>query len=161
MGNSVGIDLGTTNSVAAFKFKDLEVITAEDNSPPDRKLTRSVVACRNNDLIVGEQGYNQLKVDPENVIISIKRLMGRGFGDEVVKTQLSRYGYKIIQPNQGTENSIAVQLGGKEYSPEEISAEILKKIVHNAQAYQEQIGQKGKITQAVITVPAYFNDKQR
>jgi molecular chaperone DnaK len=161
MGNSVGIDLGTTNSVAAFKFESVEVVTAEDNSPPERKLTRSVVASRNNDLIIGEQGYNQLKVDPENVIISIKRLMGRGFGDEVVKTQLSRYGYKIIQPRHGTENSIAVQLGGKEYSPEEISAEILKKVVQNAQTYQEQVGQTNRIRQAVITVPAYFNDKQR
>ncbi|QDZ40261.1 Hsp70 family protein [Euhalothece natronophila Z-M001] len=162
MGNFVGIDLGTTNSVAAFSFAKVEVVTADDNTPPDRCLTRSVVASKNNDLIVGEEAYYQLKADPENVIISIKRLMGRGFGDEVVQKQLSRYGYKIIQPSQGTENSIAVQLGEKEYFPEEISAKILAKVVNNAQLYQKEIHQNNdQIIRAVITVPAYFNDKQR
>jgi len=161
MGQFVGIDLGTTNSVAAFNFETVEVVTAEDNSPPDRKLTRSVVALKNNNLIVGEEAYYKLKDDPANVIISIKRLIGRGFGDEVVQKQLSRISYKITQPSQGTENSIAVWLGKKEYYPEEISAEILKKVINNAQTYLENLGQKDKIIQAVITVPAYFNDKQR
>lgn len=161
MGQFVGIDLGTTNSVAAFNFERVEVVTAEDNPPPDRCLTRSVVAFKNHQPIVGEEAYYQLKADPENVIISIKRLMGRGFGDEVVQKQLSRFGYKITKPSQGTENSLTIWLAGKEYYPEEISAEILKKVVKNAQTHQEQAGQKDKITQAVITVPAYFNDKQR
>ena len=161
MGQFVGIDLGTTNSVAAFNFEQVEVVTAEDNSPPDRKLTRSVVALRDQKTIVGEEAYYQLKAEPENVILSIKRLMGRGFGDEVVQKQLSRFGYKITKPSQGTENSIAVWLGKKEYYPEEISAEILKKVAKNAQIYQQEAGQKDKIIQAVITIPAYFNDKQR
>ncbi len=161
MGNIVGIDLGTTNSVAAFKFANVEVATADDNQTPDRKLTRSIVATTLNGIIVGETAYNQLKSDPENVIISIKRLIGRGFSDPVVKEKLDRLNYKITQSTKGTDDSLSVWLGGKEYEPEDISAEILKKVVKNAQAYQIKEGQKGTITHAVITVPAYFSDKQR
>ncbi|WP_373480027.1 Hsp70 family protein [Geminocystis sp.] len=157
MGNIVGIDLGTTNSVAAFKFAQTQVV----NDSKDGALVRSIVAFSGTNLIVGKEAYNQLKQDPENVIISIKRLMGRGFGDEVVQQQLKNFGYKITQSTQGTENSLSVWLGGKEYQPEDISAEILKQVVKNAQTYQEKMGQSGKITKAVITIPAYFNDKQR
>ncbi|WP_330202148.1 Hsp70 family protein [Cyanobacterium sp. Dongsha4] len=157
MGNIVGIDLGTTNSVAAFKFAEAQVV----NDPKHGTLVRSVVSLSNNSLIVGQEAYNQLLQDPENVIISIKRLMGRGFGDDVVQQQLKNFGYKITQSSEGTENSISVWLGSKEYQPEDISAEILKQVVKNAQAYQENMGQTGNITKAVITIPAYFNDKQR
>ena len=161
MGNIVGIDLGTTNSVAAFKFaQEVDVVEADDNQSPDRKLTRSVVTMQN-EIIVGETAYNQLKSDPENVIISIKRLIGRGFSDPVVQQQFARLNYKITQSTKGTENSLSVWLGGKEYEPDDISAEILKKVVKNAQAYQIKIGKNGTITHAVITVPAYFSDKQR
>ncbi|MBG1257798.1 Hsp70 family protein [Nostoc commune] len=162
MGKAIGIDLGTTNSVAAFKLAEVEVVTANDNTPPDRKLTRSVVAYEQNKFLVGEQAYNQLRANPENVVVSIKRLIGRGFGDPAVQKQKSEFGYKIAQPSQGTDNGIAVWLGGKEYQPEDISAEILKKVVQNAQAYRQGIGKTGEvIDQAVITIPAYFNDKQR
>ncbi|MGD1919353.1 MAG: Hsp70 family protein [Pleurocapsa sp.] len=161
MGKIIGIDLGTTNSVAAFKFASTEIVTSPENTPPDRKLTRSVLACKDDRIVVGNQAYFQLKDDAENVIVSIKRLIGRGFADSIVQKQLDRFAYKISQSTQGTENSICVWLGGKEYEPEDISAEILKKIVQNAQAYQEDRGQKETITQAVITIPAYFNDKQR
>ncbi|MGF1481373.1 MAG: Hsp70 family protein, partial [Cyanophyceae cyanobacterium] len=161
MGNTVGIDLGTTNSVGAFKLADVEVVTAPDNTPPERKLTRSVVAFAQNQLVVGEEAYRQLKAEPENVIVSIKRLIGRGFGDAVVQKHLSRFGYRVTQSTQGTENSMSVWLGGKEYTPEDISAEILKKVLQNAQNYQSQRGQRSAISEAVITVPAYFNDQQR
>jgi molecular chaperone DnaK len=162
MGKAIGIDLGTTNSVAAFKLAEVEVVTANDNTPPDRKLTRSLVAYEHGKFLVGDQAYNQLRADPENVIISIKRLIGRGFSDSSVQKQKSEFGYKITQPTQGTDNGIAVWLGGKEYQPEDISAEILKKVVQNAQAYRQGIGKTDEvIDQAVITVPAYFNDKQR
>ena len=124
-------------------------------------LTRSVIALENNCIVVGRDAYNKLKLDPENVIISIKRLIGRGFGDSVVQQQLDRFAYNISKSSKGTENSLAVWLGGKEYEPEDISAEILKKIVENAQIYQAQQGQREKINKAVITIPAYFNDKQR
>jgi molecular chaperone DnaK len=161
MGKAIGIDLGTTNSVGAFKLAEVEVVTANDNTPPDRKLTRSLVAYDQGKLLVGDSAYNQLRADPENVIVSIKRLMGRGFNDSAVKEQQSKVSYKMTEPSQGTGNSIAVWLGGKEYSPEEISAEILKKVVRNAQAYRQGIGKDEVIDQAVITVPAYFNDQQR
>ena len=161
MGNIVGIDLGTTNSVASFKFANTEIVTAPDNPAPDRTLTRSVIGLENDRIIVGNDAYQKLKADPENVIISIKRLIGRGFGDSVVQQQLDRFAYKISKSSKGTENSLSVWLNGKEYEPEDVSAEILKKIVQNAQTYQEQQGQREKITKAVITIPAYFNDKQR
>ncbi|MDZ8051653.1 MAG: Hsp70 family protein [Aulosira sp. ZfuVER01] len=162
MGKAIGIDLGTTNSVAAFKLAEVEVVIANDNTPPDRKLTRSLVAYEQGKFLVGDQAYNQLRADPENVIVSIKRLIGRGFSDSSVQKQKSEFGYKITQPSQGTDNGIAVWLGGKEYQPEDISAEILKKVVQNAQAYRQGIGKTDEvIDQAVITVPAYFNDKQR
>lgn len=75
MGNIVGIDLGTTNSVAAFKFANTEVVTAPDNPSPNHKLTRSVVALKDDEIIVGQEAYQKLKADPEKVIISIKRLI--------------------------------------------------------------------------------------
>ncbi len=162
MGKAIGIDLGTTNSVAAFKEVQAEIVTSEDNTPPDRKLTRSVVTYEQDKFLVGEKAYNQLRHDPENVIMSIKRLMGRGFGDLAVQKQKEEFSYKITQPTQGTDNSIAVWLGGKEYQPEDISAEILKKVVRNAQDYRKASGKSNEvINQAVITIPAYFNDKQR
>lgn len=162
MGKAIGIDLGTTNSVAAFKLAEVEVVTANDNTPPDRKLTRSVVTYDQGKFLVGDQAYNQLRANPENVVVSIKRLIGRGFGDPAVQKQKSEFGYKIAEPSQGTDNGIAVWLGGKEYQPEDISAEILKKVVQNAQAYRQGFGKTGEvIDQAVITIPAYFNDKQR
>nr|WP_082065428.1 Hsp70 family protein [Aliterella atlantica] len=162
MGKAIGIDLGTTNSVAAFKLERVEVVTADDNTPPDRKLTRSVVAHDQSNIVVGEKAYNNLLHDPENTIISIKRLMGRGFSDPAVQKQQSHYAYKIIKPESGTDNSLAVLLGGKEYQPEDISAEILKKVVQNAKCHLQKQGKAGEaIDQAVITIPAYFNDKQR
>ncbi|MDB9372011.1 Hsp70 family protein [Nodularia sphaerocarpa] len=162
MGKAIGIDLGTTNSVAAFKLAEVEVVTANDNTPPDRKLTRSVVAYEQGKFSVGDQAYNQLRADPENVVISIKRLMGRGFGDTAVQKQKLEIGYKIAQPSQGTDNSIAILLGNQEFQPEDISAEILKKVVQNTQVYRQGIGKTSEvIDQAVITIPAYFNDKQR
>ena len=162
MGKAIGIDLGTTNSVAAFKEAQVEVVTSEENTPPDRKLTRSVVAYEQDKFLVGENAYNQLRHDPENAIVSIKRLMGRGFNEKAVEEQTSEVIYRITPPTQGTENGIAVWLKGKEYQPEDISAEILKKVVHNAQAYRQASGKsKEVIDQVVITIPAYFNDKQR
>ncbi len=161
MGNIVGIDLGTTNSLAAFKMAEIEIVTAEDNAPPDRKLTRSVVALNKQQFVVGQQAYNQLRADPENVIFSIKRLMGRGFTDSEVQEQRSRFSYRITKPTHSTENSLSVWLGDQEYQPEDISAQILKKVVQNTQAFQSHLGQIGEISEAVITIPAYFNDKQR
>ncbi len=161
MGNIVGIDLGTSNSVAAFKLAELEVVTADDNTPPDRKLTRSIVTIKDGQLVAGEVAYRQLNAAPENTVVSIKRLIGRGFGDTVVQNQIQHLSYKITELSQGTENSLAVWLDGKEYEPEDISAAILRQVIDNAEAYQSKTGQNSRITGAVITIPAYFNDKQR
>jgi molecular chaperone DnaK len=149
MGNVVGIDLGTTNSVAALKWVNVEIVTNnEENTQPGGGLTRSVVGFSDGKLIVGDKALNH---NSENVIISIKRLMGRGFNDPIVQQHLSRFGYKITQSTQGTDNSLSVWLDGREYQPEDISAEILKKVAQNAQLYQEIAGQKGKITRLKLT----------
>ncbi len=161
MGNIVGIDLGTTNSVAAFKLAEVEVVTAADNTPPDRKLTRSIVTIQDGRLVVGEAAYRQLGAAPENTIVSIKRLMGRGFSDPAVQNQLQHLSYKVSALSEGTENSLAVWLDGKEYEPADISAAILREVLDRAEAYQASTGQNSRITGAVITIPAYFNDKQR
>jgi molecular chaperone DnaK len=161
MGSVVGIDLGTTNSVAAFRFGDLLLVTAEDNKLPDRHLTPSIVAWQGGKLVAGQVAQNQLRAEPHNVITTIKRLMGRGIGDPAVEAQIQDCAYQIAAATHGTENSLVVRLGDREFAPEEIAAEILKKIVANADLFQAQQGQTGKITEAVITVPAYFNDRQR
>lgn len=162
MGRVIGIDLGTTNSVAAFKWAEVEVVTADVNSPPDRKLTRSVVAWQQGTLAVGDPAYNQLRAEPENVVISIKRLMGRGYGDPLIQEHLPRFSFKVTRPTHGTDNGISVWLGGQEHAPEDVSAEILKQVVRNAEAYIQSTGKgSDRVTEAVITVPAYFNDKQR
>jgi len=163
MGKAIGIDLGTTNSVAAFKQAEIQVFPVEGNSSTsEHKLMRSIVACEQGRLTVGNRAYDKLLNNPEDTIISIKRLMGRGFGDPAVQKQQSHYAYKIIQPTLGTDNSLAVLLGSEEYKPEDISAEILKKVVQNAKDYFQKPGKAADvIDQAVITIPAYFNDKQR
>lgn len=116
MGNIVGIDLGTTNSVAAFKLAVVEVVTASDNAPPERKLTRSVVSSTPQALVVGEEAYRQLKAQPENVILSIKRLMGRSFSDSIVQQQLQHLSYRVTQSSQGTEVLVTVELDEKNNS---------------------------------------------
>jgi molecular chaperone DnaK len=161
MGSVVGIDLGTTNSVAAFRFGELLLVTAEDNKLPDRYLTPSIVAWQNGTLVAGQAAQNQLRAEPHHVVTTIKRLMGRGIGDSAVQAQIQHCAYKIGAADHGTENSLVVQLADREFAPEEIAAEILKKIVANANEFQQQQGQTAKITEAVITVPAYFNDRQR
>jgi molecular chaperone DnaK len=161
MGKVVGIDLGTTNAVAAFKFAEIEIVTADDNTPPDRRLTRSVVAQGQDGFIVGQTAYNQLRANPREVILSVKRLMGRGFADPAVQQQLTQCNYRITKPTQGTDQSLSVWLGDHEYQPEDISAEILKRVVQNAQTFQHDRGQVSQISDVVITIPAYFNDKQR
>jgi molecular chaperone DnaK len=164
MGNVVGIDLGTTNSVAAFKFADVEIVTIPGTVGNERGLMRSAVGfdTAKQQFVVGKEAYDTLlKSNPENVILSVKRLIGKGFNDPIIQQQLHRFGYKVTQSTNGTENSLSVWLNNQEYEPEDISAKILKRIVEYAQSYQEQKNQRTQITSAVITIPAYFSDKQR
>jgi len=151
MGKIIGIDLGTTNSVVAVMSggEPTVIPTAEGE-----RLCPSVVAInKNGERVVGRTARNQAIVNPENTIFSIKRFMGRKFDDEEVQRTIGRVPYKITKAPNG---DVQVVLDGKEYSPPEISAMILGKLKKDAESY---LGET--ITQAVITVPAYFNDAQR
>ncbi len=151
MSKIIGIDLGTTNSVMAV------IVGGESTVIPTSEGERtcpSVVAVnKNGERLVGRVARNQAITNPENTIFSIKRFMGRKFDDPEVQRDLSRIPYKVTKAPNG---DVRVILGGKEYSAPEISAMILAKMKTDAEAY---LGEK--ITQAVITVPAYFNDSQR
>jgi molecular chaperone DnaK len=151
MGKIIGIDLGTTNSVVAvMEGGEPTVISSAEGE----RLVPSVVAVnKNHERLVGRVARNQAVVNPENTVFSIKRFMGRKFDDPDVKKALSRVPYKVSKAPNG---DIRVVLDGREYSPPEISAMILAKLKADAEAY---LGEA--ITQAVITVPAYFNDAQR
>ena len=151
MAKIIGIDLGTTNSVGAVMEGGEPVVipTAEGE-----RLVPSVVAVNKNaERLVGRPARNQAVVNPENTIYSIKRFMGRKYDDEETGKALEVVPYKIDKAANG---GIEVELGGKRYSPPEISAMILAKIKADAEAY---LGEP--VSQAVITVPAYFNDAQR
>ncbi|GCF08471.1 molecular chaperone DnaK [Dictyobacter arantiisoli] len=151
MAKVLGIDLGTTNSVAAVI--EAGEPTVLENSEGAR-LTPSVVAItRGGERLVGQVAKRQAVTNPENTIFSIKRLMGRKFSDPEVQRTLKSMPYKIVQAANG---DLRVTLAGREYSPPEISAMILQKMRTDAEV---KLGEK--ITQAVITVPAYFNDTQR
>jgi len=151
MGKIIGIDLGTTNSVVAVMSggEPTVIPTAEGE-----RLCPSVVAInKNGERVVGRTARNQAIVNPENTVFSIKRFMGRKYDDEEVQRTINRVPYKITKASNG---DVRVVMDGKEYSPPEISAMILGKLKKDAEAY---LGET--ITQAVITVPAYFNDAQR
>ncbi|MBP1694034.1 MAG: dnaK [Chloroflexi bacterium] len=151
MSRIIGIDLGTTNSVGAvMEGGEPTVIPSREGE----RLVPSVVAVnKNHERLTGRPARNQAVVNPENTVFSIKRFMGRKFSDTEVQKALSRVPYKVSEAPNG---DVRVMLDGREYSPPEISAMILGKIKADAEAY---LGEA--ITQAVITVPAYFNDAQR
>ena len=148
MGKIIGIDLGTTNScVAVMEGNEPVVIT---NSEGDR-TTPSVVGFTENDRLVGKPAKNQMVTNPENTVYSIKRFMGRKYHE--VSEEISMVPYKVVA---GANDEIKVAIRGKEYSPQEISAMVLQKMKKTAEDY---LGEP--VTEAVITVPAYFNDSQR
>ena len=151
MGKIIGIDLGTTNSVAAVMSGGEPVVIP---SAEGERLVPSVVAVnKNGERLVGRVARNQAITNPENTISSIKRFMGRKFDDPEVQRAIKLVPYEVAKAPNG---DIRVKLAGKEYSPPEVSAMILSKIKRDAEAY---LGEP--VTQAVITVPAYFNDAQR
>jgi len=156
MAKVIGIDLGTTLSeVAVMEGGEPVVITNAEGS----RLTPSVVSVsKNGERLVGQVAKRQAITNPENTIYSIKRFMGRKWGEPLgrelpVEEDARRKTYKVTR---GPNNEVRVVMGGKEYSPPEISAMILQKLKADAEAY---LGEK--VTEAVITVPAYFNDSQR
>ncbi len=152
MGRIIGIDLGTTNSVVAIiEGGDPEVIPSSEGS----RLIPSVVSQNptTGERMVGQVARRQAIVNPENTIFSIKRFMGRKFSDAEVQHGLQFIPYQVSEAPNG---DVRVMIGGKEYAPPEVSAMILAKIKADAEAFTGE-----SITQAVITVPAYFNDAQR
>ena len=145
----VGIDLGTTNSlIAHMDLTHPEVIPGEDG---DRLVPSIVSLTPSGDIVVGNRARRMLIDQPDRTVYSIKRLMGRGVGD--VEEELKLFPFRIAE---GSESVIRIQLGERTYTPPEISAFILRQLKNNAEAV---LG--GPVTQAVITVPAYFNDAQR
>ncbi|OLE05508.1 MAG: molecular chaperone DnaK [Ktedonobacter sp. 13_1_20CM_4_53_11] len=151
MAKVLGIDLGTTNSVmAVIEGGEPTVLENSEGS----RLTPSVVAItKSGERLVGQVAKRQAVTNPENTVFSIKRLMGRKYDDPEVQRTIKTVPYKITRASNG---DVRVVLGGREYSPPEISAMILQKTKVDAEA---KLGER--ITQAVITVPAYFNDAQR
>lgn len=154
MKKAIGIDLGTSNSVIAFKDTGVKIIRNKENE----ELTRSCIGLRKEEILVGRTAYQLLKTDPINTILSVKRLMGGAIKDKMVQDMIESpyYKYGITSLKGGTDDAVAVILGGKQYTPEQLSAEILKKLKTDA---EEKLGDE--VTHAVITVPAYFTEKQK
>jgi molecular chaperone DnaK len=156
MSKVVGIDLGTTKSVVSvMQGGEPVVITTSDGT---RALPSVVAVSKNGERLVGMLAKRQAIVNPDNTIYAIKRFMGRKWGEPAgrelpVEEDAKRKTYKVTR---GPNNEVRVLMGGKEYSPQEISAMILQKLKTDAESY---LGEK--VTEAVITVPAYFNDSQR
>ena len=151
MGKIIGIDLGTTNSaVAVMEAGEPTIIPSSEGG----RLTPSVVAVsKQGERLVGTVAKRQAVTNPDNTVFSIKRLMGRKYSDPIVKRDIELLPYKITEAPNG---DAKVVMGDKEFSPPEISAFVLQKLKADAEAY---LGET--VTQAVITVPAYFNDSQR
>jgi molecular chaperone DnaK len=149
MARVIGIDLGTTNSVVAvMEGGTPTVIPNQEGS----RLTPSVVAfAKDGEILVGQVAKRQAITNPENTVFSIKRFMGRRF--EEVQDEITKVPYKVVKAPNG---DVRIEIRGKQYSPPEISAMVLRKLKEAAEAH---LG--GSVTQAVITVPAYFNDSQR
>ncbi|MCA9803891.1 MAG: Hsp70 family protein, partial [Cyanobacteria bacterium HKST-UBA02] len=149
MGKSVGIDLGTTNSVVAVMEGGQPTVIANAEGA---RTTPSVVAfSKSGERLVGQLARRQAVVNPQNTIYSIKRFIGRRF--EEVESEMKKTSYRVTK---GPDGGCKVTMQGKDYSPEEISAMVLRKLKQDAETY---LGET--VTGAVITVPAYFNDSQR
>lgn len=150
MSKIIGIDLGTTNSAMAVMQSGKPEIIA--NSEGNRTTPSVVAINKNGERLVGQVARRQQVTNPKNTIYEVKRLIGRNFNDKEVQRDLKLMGYEIVKSG----NSTKVKMGDKEYSPEEVSAMILGKLKADAEAF---LGEP--VNEAVITVPAYFDDSQR
>jgi molecular chaperone DnaK len=151
MGKMIGIDLGTTNScVAIMEGGKPKVI---ENSEGDRTTPSIVAFTKDGEVLVGQSAKRQAVTNPANTVAAVKRLIGRKFTDEVVKKDMSMVSYKIVKADNG---DAWVEAQGKKMAPPEVSARVLMKMKKTAEDY---LGEP--VTEAVITVPAYFNDSQR
>src|SRR5689334_20692809 len=151
MSKIIGIDLGTTNSVVAVMQGGEPVVIPNQEGA---RTTPSVVAItKTGERLVGQVAKRQAVTNPENTVFSIKRFMGRKYNDPEVQRDLKLVPYNVTAASNG---DVQVKMGDKSYSPPEISAMILQKLKADAEAY---LGEQ--VREAVITVPAYFNDAQR
>jgi molecular chaperone DnaK len=150
MAKIIGIDLGTTNSAMAVMQSGKPEIIA--NSEGNRTTPSVVAVNKNGERLVGQVARRQQVTNPKNTIYEVKRLIGRNWSDKEVQRDLKLMGYEIVKSGNG----VKVKMGDKEYSPEEVSAMILSKLKADAEGF---LGDK--VTEAVITVPAYFDDSQR
>lgn len=150
MAKILGIDLGTTNSAMAIMEGGAPKII--ENIEGNRTTPSVVAVSKSGERIVGQSAKRQAVINPENTVYAVKRLIGRHFSEEEVQRDLKTAPYKILQAGEG----VAVKMGDKNHTPQEISAMVLSKLKADAEA---KIGEK--ITEAIITVPAYFNDSQR
>jgi len=151
MGKMIGIDLGTTNScVAIMEGGKPKVI---ENSEGDRTTPSIVAFTKDGEVLVGQSAKRQAVTNPANTVAAVKRLIGRKFGDDVVKKDVSMVAYKVVKADNG---DAWVEVQGKKMAPQEVSARVLMKMKKTAEDY---LGET--VTDAVITVPAYFNDSQR
>jgi molecular chaperone DnaK len=150
MSKIIGIDLGTTNSaMAVMQAGKPEIITNSEGN----RTTPSVVALnKNKERLVGQVARRQQVTNPKNTIYEVKRLIGRNFNDKEVQRDMKLMGYEIVKSGNG----VKVKMGDKQFSPEEVSAMVLGKLKSDAESF---LGDK--VTEAVITVPAYFDDSQR
>jgi len=151
MGRVIGIDLGTTNScVAVMEGGEPKVI---ENSEGDRTTPSIVAMTKDGEVLVGQTAKRQAVTNPQNTLSAIKRLIGRRFGDDVVQKDIGMVPYKVVKADNG---DAWVEVNGKKMAPPEVSARVLTKMKKTAEDY---LGEP--VTEAVITVPAYFNDSQR
>ncbi|MBV9559485.1 MAG: Hsp70 family protein, partial [Bradyrhizobium sp.] len=151
MAKVIGIDLGTTNScVAVMEGSKPKVIENAEGA----RTTPSIIAfTKDGERLTGQPAKRQAVTNPENTVFAVKRLIGRRFDDPMTQKDMGLVPYKIVRAGNG---DAWVQAGGKDLSPSEVSAFILQKMKETAESY---LGET--VTQAVITVPAYFNDAQR
>src|SRR6056297_744056 len=150
MGKILGIDLGTTNSAMAIIEGGQPKIL--ENAEGNRTTPSIVAVSKNGERLVGQTAKRQAVTNSKNTVFAVKRLIGRSFEDEEVQKDVKTSPYEIVKSGSG----VKVKMGDKEHSPEDISSMILGKLKADA---EEKLGEK--ITEAVITVPAYFDDSQR
>ncbi|MEQ8861625.1 MAG: molecular chaperone DnaK [Pseudomonadales bacterium] len=151
MGKIIGIDLGTTNScVAVLEGKDAKVI---ENAEGDRTTPSVVAYTDDGETLVGQSAKRQAVTNPSNTLFAVKRLIGRKYSDDVVQKDIKMVPYKIAEANNG---DAWIEVKGEKLAPPQVSAEVLKKMKKTAEEY---LGEE--VTEAVITVPAYFDDSQR
>ena len=151
MGEAIGIDFGTNNSVVAYQTRNVQVLKNNEND----ELTPSWVSCQGGRYLVGRPAYNLAAVAEKDTVYAIKRLIGRAYGDEEVQRFVRFAPFQVTSPENGTDDDLRIVIGAKPHSPIEVASVILKKLREDSQTRLRK-----EVTHAVITVPANFSEKQ-